>query len=102
MITTLVHVWVNPHHIDDFKEACIENHQESIKENGNLRFDVLQDATDPSKFVLYEAYESEEASLAHKETNHYLKWKETVADWMLKPREGYKHKIIAPTDKKLW
>ena len=102
MITTLVHVWVNPRHIDEFKEACIENHKASVKEKGNLRFDVLQDAVDPAKFVLYEAYESEEAAAAHKKTKHYLKWKETVASWMQKPRDGQKHLIVAPMDKKLW
>ncbi len=53
-----------------------------------LRFDVLQDAGTPSKFVLYEAYESSEAAAAHKETAHYRKWRDTVSDWMVKPRKG--------------
>jgi len=102
MIVTFVHVWVKENHIEGFKEASIANHRESIKEPGNLRFDVLQDDEDPSKFVLYEAYESEEASSAHKNTPHYLKWRETVADWMEKPRQGIKHKILAPENKDLW
>ena len=97
MITTLVHVWVSPHHIEEFKRASIENHKSSIKEKGNLRFDVLQDASEPGKFVLYEAYESEKAAAAHKETMHYKKWRDTVADWMVKPREGKKHLLLAPT-----
>ena len=96
MIVTFIHIWVKEGHIEDFKEASIKNHRESIKEPGNLRFDVLQDANDPSKFVLYEAYESEEASAAHKETPHYLEWRETVADWMAQPRKGEKHLILAP------
>ena len=71
MIVTFVHVWVKEGHIEDFREASIANHWESIKEPGNLRFDVLQDDADPAKFVLYEAYESEEASAEHKKTAHY-------------------------------
>lgn len=102
MIVTFVHVWVKEEHIKDFEEASIANHKESVKEPGNLRFDVLQDDSDPAKFVLYEAYESEEASAAHKKTAHYLAWKESVAEWMARPRQGIKHNVLAPLDKGLW
>ena len=102
MIVTFVHVWVKPDKVQDFIEACKINHRDSVQESGNLRFDILQDASDPNKFTLYEAYESEEASRAHKDTPHYAKWKETVADWMAKPREGVKHNIICPMDKTKW
>jgi len=102
MIVTFVHVWVVPEYIDKFIEACKANHRESVKEPGNLRFDLLQDDEDPAKFVLYEAYESEEAAKAHKDTQHYMLWRETVADWMASPREGKKHKILCPLDKSKW
>jgi len=102
MIVTFVHVWVKPEKVQDFIEACIANHIESVKEPGNLRFDILQDASDPTKFTLYEAYESEEASKAHKDTPHYNTWKNTVADWMARPREGVKHLILCPQDKSKW
>ena len=102
MIVTFVHVWVKPEHIDDFISASAENHQNSIKEPGNLRFDLVQDATDSAKFVIYEAYESDEAAAAHKETEHYKKWRDTVADWMAQPRKGEKHFIVAPTTRDLW
>jgi autoinducer 2-degrading protein len=102
MIVTFVHVWVTPKHIDDFIDASTENHQNSIKEPGNLRFDLVQDAGDPAKFVIYEAFESEEAAAAHKETSHYLKWRDAVAPWMARPRKGEKHIILAPADRSLW
>ena len=102
MIVTFVHVWVKPEYIDDFIKVSTENHQNSIKEPGNLRFDLVQDANDPSKFIIYEAYESDEAAAAHKETEHYKKWRETVADWMAQPRRGEKHIVIAPANKTLW
>lgn len=102
MMVTTVHVYVKPRFIDKFIEASKENHRGSIQEPGNLRFDVLQCKDDPSRFLLYEAYESEEASKAHKETPHYKKWKETVAGWMAKPREGIPHHVIAPQDIKSW
>jgi len=59
-----------------------------VREPGNLRFDVLQDPQDQAHFILYEAYQDEAAAKAHKETEHYLLWRETVADMMARPREG--------------
>jgi (4S)-4-hydroxy-5-phosphonooxypentane-2,3-dione isomerase len=102
MIVTVVNVLVNQENINRFIEATMENHQNSIKEKGNLRFDVLQHRDNPMAFTLYEAYESDEAAAAHKKTAHYLKWRETVEPWMAKPREGIAHNILAPLDKSLW
>lgn len=102
MIVTFVHVWVKPEMVDAFIEATTENHFKSVKEPGNLRFDLLCDANDSNKFVLYEAYESEEAAAAHKDTAHYLKWRETVANMMAQPRRGDKHIILCPVDKSEW
>ena len=102
MIVTFVHVWVKPGMEEAFIKASTENHNSSVKEPGNLRFDLLRDAGNPSKFVLYEAYESEEAAAAHKNTAHYLKWRDTVADMMAQPRKGEKHEILCPSDWKMW
>ena len=102
MIVTFVHVWVKEGFREAFIEASSINHRTSVQEPGNLRFDLLQDARNPNKFVLYEAYESEELAVAHKSTRHYLTWKETVADMMAKPREGKKHIILAPLEKSKW
>jgi (4S)-4-hydroxy-5-phosphonooxypentane-2,3-dione isomerase len=96
MIATLVHAYVKNEFIENFIEATRENHLSSVAEPGNLRFDILQDEQDPAKFVLYEAYVSLEAVAAHKETLHYLKWRDTVAPWMEKPREGVRHKLLFP------
>jgi autoinducer 2-degrading protein len=99
MIATLVHVWVRPADVEKFIEATRENHENSVREPGNLRFDILQDGTDPGKFILYEAYETEEAVMAHKETPHYKKWRDLVAPWMVKPREGVRHTLLFPAGK---
>lgn len=96
MIATLVHIWVKEERIDDFIRISAENHRNSVKEPGNLRFDILQDANDPAKFTFYEAYNSEDDVAAHKLTSHYLRWKETVADWMAQTRQGVKHRILYP------
>lgn len=96
MPATIVHVYVKPESIDAFIQATKENHEGSVRENGNFRFDILQDSNDPAKFVLYEVYSNEEAVNKHKETSHYLKWRDTVAPMMVKPREGVKHTLLFP------
>ncbi|TVY11013.1 antibiotic biosynthesis monooxygenase [Paenibacillus cremeus] len=102
MIVTLVEVYVIAEHVEAFIAATVENHQGSVQEPGNLRFDILQHRDDPTCFTLYEAYESEDAAAKHKETPHYLKWRETVAPWMAKPRVGVPHRVVAPTERAQW
>ena len=96
MEVTIVHVSVKPENIEGFKEACRLNHEKSVQEPGNLRFDVLQLADDPSKFVLYEAYQSKEDAAKHKDSAHYLAWREAVADWMAEPRQGIAYNGLYP------
>lgn len=96
MEVTLVHVHVKAQSIDAFIKACRENHEQSVRETGNRRFDVLQDAAEPTRFVLYEAYASAEDAAAHKRTAHYLKWRDTVAGMMAQPRQGVPYHGLFP------
>lgn len=96
MIATLVNVYVKLEFIDQFIEATRVNHEASILEAGNFRFDILQDSQDPGKFILYEVYDSEQAALAHKETAHYAVWRDSVAAWMATPRQGIRHSLLFP------
>ena len=96
MHVTLVHVHVKPGHIDDFITATQANHAASVLEPGNLRFDVLQSGAEPGRFVLYEAYRSAADAAAHKQTRHYLTWREQVADWMAEPRQGINYNGLFP------
>ncbi len=88
MHVTLVHVRVRPEDVDAFIAATRINHQASLREPGNRRFDVLQAPDDPARFILYEAYVSAAAAAAHKETAHYLAWRDAVAGMMAEPRRG--------------
>jgi len=88
MHVTLVHVRVRPEHLDAFIAATRANHEASVSEAGNRRFDVLQAPDDPTRFILYEAYASAADAAAHKETAHYLAWRAAVADMMAEPRRG--------------
>jgi (4S)-4-hydroxy-5-phosphonooxypentane-2,3-dione isomerase len=96
MTVTCVYVHVKPEFIQAFMDATSENHHASVKEPGNLRFDLIQQVNDPCRFMIYEAYCSEEAAAAHKTTTHYLVWRERVGEFMAEPRNGVKYSIIEP------
>jgi quinol monooxygenase YgiN len=95
----IVHVFihVNPDNREDFISATLSNAENSILEPGIARFDFLQDA-DPNRFVLVEVYRTPEDAAAHKETPHYLVWRDTVAHMMAEPRSSTKYTNIAPDD----
>lgn len=102
MIVTCVHVHVVPERVADFKEAIKLNYLATAGEPGNIRFDVLHQADDPCRFMIYEVFESEEAVRLHKETPHYLRWRDMVEQWMAEPRRGIRYNIIEPSERSLW
>lgn len=96
MFVTLVHCHVKPEAVDAFIDACRANHEGSIREPGNVRFDLIQQADDPTRFILYEWYADEDAAKAHKDTAHYLAWREATADMFEEPRHGVRYVGLAP------
>ena len=98
MHVTIVHIHVKTEHLQEFIDVTRENHLASTKEPSNLRFDVLQSPEDPTRFVLYEAYA--DGAAAHKQTAHYLRWRDTVANWMAEPRQGAPYLGLFPLEEK--
>jgi (4S)-4-hydroxy-5-phosphonooxypentane-2,3-dione isomerase len=96
----IVHVFV---HVKEgreevFKAASLENARKSVHEDGVARFDVIQQQDDPRRFLLLEVYRDAEAPLRHKETSHYMAWRETVAGIMAEPRQSIKYHNCFPDD----
>lgn len=98
MLIVHVHVHVKPEVIEAFKQATLENARASVQEPGVARFDVIQDVQDPAHFVLVEVYRDAEAPAKHKETAHYARWRDAVADMMAKPRLSEKFTNLFPSD----
>ncbi len=96
MLIVHVQIQVKPDQVEAFKAACVENARNSLNEPGIARFDVLQQQDDPARFLLVEIYRSPEAPAAHKQTAHYRRWAETVADMMAVPRSGVKFAKVYP------
>jgi|SRR6185437_7649235 (4S)-4-hydroxy-5-phosphonooxypentane-2,3-dione isomerase len=98
MLVIHVQVHVKPECIEQFKQATLANARESVKEPGVARFDVVQQQEGAARFVLVEAYRSPEANAAHKETKHYLAWRDAVAPMMAEPRASVKFTNVFPGD----
>ena len=96
----IVHVFVHvkPDKVEAFRAATLENANDSIQEAGIARFDVIQQQDDPERFVLVEVYRTSEDPARHKETAHYQKWRDTVADMMAEPRTAIKYANIFPDE----
>jgi len=98
MLVVHVHSRVKPDCVEAFKAASLANARESLKEPGIARFDVVQQADDPTRFVLVEAYRTPDAPAAHKATRHYAAWRDAVAPMMAEPRSSVKFTSVFPND----
>ena len=98
MLIVHVHVHVKPEFVEAFRLATSENARNSVLEPGIARFDVLQQADEPTRFVLVEVYRSVEATVQHKETAHYAAWRDAVAEMMAEPRSSVKYGNVFPDD----
>jgi quinol monooxygenase YgiN len=96
MFIVHIHIQVNADQIEAFKAATLANAQASVQEAGVARFDVCQQADDPSRFVLVEVYREPQAQAAHRETAHYMTWRDTVAPMMAVPRTSVKFEAVFP------
>lgn len=99
MLIVQVQVRVKPEFVDSFKRATLENAEKSVQEPGIASFQVLQQTDDPTRFLLIEAYRDDKAPAQHKETGHYLKWRDAVANMMAEPRVSVKFSNIFPPEK---
>lgn len=96
MLIVHVHVQVKPEYVEAFRLATIENARASIQEPGIAQFDVVQQVDDAARFLLIEAYRTPEAAAQHKETAHYKKWRDAVAEMMAAPRTSVKFQPVFP------
>jgi quinol monooxygenase YgiN len=94
----ILHVFVHvlPDQVDAFIAASRENARHSVQEPGVVRFDLIQQEDDPTRFVLVEVYRTAEAAAEHKATAHYGAWRDAVAPMMAEPRRSVKYRALAP------
>jgi autoinducer 2-degrading protein len=98
MVILHVHIHAKPEHVDAFKDATVENAYHSRKEPGVVRFDVLQQTDDATRFILHEVYRDDAAHASHRETPHYKAWVEKVADLLAEPRSRQTYTPVYPPE----
>ena len=98
MVIVHVFVHIKIESIDVFKAATLDNARNSVRETGVVRFDVIQQQDDPTRFVLVEVYRNADAIARHKETSHYARWRDTVANMMAEPRTSTTYTNLFPAD----
>jgi quinol monooxygenase YgiN len=95
-LAVFVYVHVLPESVEAFRVASLANAAASIHEPGIVRFDVIQETADPTRFVLVEVYRGQEGAAAHKQTTHYQTWRDTVAPMMAEPRTSKSYATVTP------
>ena len=98
MLIVHVFVHVTADSVDAFAAATLENARSSIREPGVIRFDVVQQDDDPTRFLLIEIYRTPADPGRHKETTHYATWRDTVEPMMAEPRRSAKYHALFPDD----
>lgn len=98
MLIVHIQIRVKPEFVEQFKEATIENGRNSVKEPGVARFDVVQQQDDPTRFVLVEVYRTSGAPARHRETAHYLAWRDRAEPMMAEPRSRVVYFPVFPDD----
>jgi (4S)-4-hydroxy-5-phosphonooxypentane-2,3-dione isomerase len=95
-LAVFVHVHVLPESAEAFLVASLANAAASVGEPGCVRFDVVQETADATRFVLIEVYRGQEGAAAHKQTTHYQTWRDTVAPMMAEPRASKSYATVSP------
>ena len=98
MLVVHVHIRVEPGHLRAFLEETRRNAAASLEEPGVRRFDVLQDEADDTHVVLAEVYVDQAAVDAHKQTPHYARWQDAVAEMMSEPRTRTRFTSVFPDE----
>lgn len=99
MMILHVTIQVKPEHAKEFLEVVRYDAEHSEKdEPGCLRFDVIQDKDDQSRFYFYEVYRDEAALEAHRQTPHFKLYAEKSKAWLAAPPERRLGKNLIPSD----
>ncbi len=91
MLIVHVNVHVKKEDVDAFIAATDANARASVLEPGVARFECIQQADDPTQFLLIEHYRTSQDPARHKETAHYATWRDAVEPMMAEPRRSVKY-----------
>ena len=83
MLFHTAHLRAHPSAVEAFRARLLRHAHNSVtQEAGCSRFDVHQERSDPTLFLLIECYADEAAFEIHRTSPHYLAFREDVKDWV--------------------
>ena len=97
MYIVLVHSHVHAEQVERFRDVTLQNAEASRREEGCVRFDVIQQADDPSRFTFIEVFKSEADGATHRESSHFKKWLEEAVPLMVEPRTRVIYRDVSLT-----
>jgi autoinducer 2-degrading protein len=103
VIALFVSLRIKPEQQARFLEAVEDDSTCSVRdEPGCLRFDVLQDSSDPYQYYFYEIYRDEQALAEHQQTAHYARWAAAREACIAEPPTRVRASVVLPTDPARW
>jgi autoinducer 2-degrading protein len=87
-------ITVKPEHLSEFVEHVRAHARNSRREPGCLRYDVLQDRSDPHTICLYEVFRTEADLATHREQEYYKRWMAMSRDW--RDTTSYSRRVLDP------
>lgn len=99
MYALVVPLRVKPEMREKFLAAAHDDSTCSVRdEPGCMRFDVLQDNSDPNRFFFYEVYRDEAAVEAHRASAHYARWRAVASEVLAEPTTASRCTTLFPKD----
>lgn len=96
MFVLVVYLEVKPENLEAFNHEASINARASDAEPDCLRFDLLQQRDELTKFMLYEIYRSEDAFKAHQQTEHFKRWVEKGVPLLMGDRVRVVYQNVEP------
>lgn len=99
MYAIFVSVKIKPDKVDQFLKVIEDDSICSVRdEPGCVRFDVLQDQSDPLQYYFYEVYRDESGFQAHTQTPHLARWREAAKECVEEQKPTIRMNTVFPRD----
>ena len=90
---------VKPEYRNEFLESTKQDGMIHVKyEPLCYRYDLSEDISIPNRFYVYEIYEKAETVEEVRKTEHFMKWRAKVSDWLEGPPERVLSLTHFPSD----
>ncbi|PWJ42349.1 putative quinol monooxygenase [Sediminitomix flava] len=98
----IIKLYIDPNHLDTFREVTKKNFEASIKEEGVIRFDIMEDAERVGEYTILEVFKSSEDREKHFTTAHFKEWDKVAVPLFIAPLESRQYNSVFPDVESDW